>query len=76
MEVSGLIRSMRVHTQVSLDIFMLWQVLSKEEYYFCPFTGSNVIVAGTAIFNAQDPEKVIATLKASVDAAQATFSKS
>lgn len=33
-------------------------------------TGSNVIVAGTAIFNAPEPEQVIATLKASVDAAQ------
>ena len=33
--------------------------------------GSNVIVAGTAIFGADDPEKVIATLKARVDAAQA-----
>ncbi|KAG6832316.1 hypothetical protein H0H92_003549 [Tricholoma furcatifolium] len=33
--------------------------------------GSNVIVAGTAIFSATDPEQVIATLKASVDAAQA-----
>jgi len=37
----------------------------------CTHAGSNVIVAGTAIFNAQEPEKVIATLKASVDAAQA-----
>jgi len=33
--------------------------------------GSNVIVAGTAIFNAAEPEKVIAQLKATVDAAQA-----
>ncbi|KAF8511696.1 Ribulose-phosphate 3-epimerase [Gautieria morchelliformis] len=37
----------------------------------CTHAGSNVIVAGTAIFNAQDPEKVIATLKASVHTAQA-----
>jgi ribulose-phosphate 3-epimerase len=34
------------------------------------FTGSNVIVAGTAIFGAQSPEEVIATLKSSVDNAQ------
>lgn len=34
-------------------------------------TGSNVIVAGTAIFNATEPEQVIALLKQSVDTAQA-----
>ncbi|GJJ08855.1 hypothetical protein Clacol_003075 [Clathrus columnatus] len=34
-------------------------------------TGSNVIVAGTAIFGASDPGGVITTLKASVNAAQA-----
>ena len=33
--------------------------------------GSNVIVAGTAIFNAPEPEQVIALLKATVDTAQA-----
>ena len=39
-----------------------------------PFvTGSNVIVAGTAIFNAPSPEHVIASLKSTVDAAQAKF---
>ena len=32
--------------------------------------GSNVIVAGTAIFGAADPNGVIATLKATVNAAQ------
>ena len=36
-----------------------------------PRAGSNVIVAGTAIFNAPEPEKVIALLKATVDSAQA-----
>jgi pentose-5-phosphate-3-epimerase len=35
------------------------------------YTGSNVIVAGTAIFGATNPEEVIATLKSSVDKAQA-----
>jgi hypothetical protein len=33
--------------------------------------GSNVIVAGTAIFNADDPAAVIAQLKATVESAQA-----
>ena len=32
--------------------------------------GSNVIVAGTAIFGAEDPENVITTLKSTVDQAQ------
>ncbi|KIM75376.1 hypothetical protein PILCRDRAFT_827287 [Piloderma croceum F 1598] len=36
----------------------------------CAHAGSNVIVAGTAIFGAQSPEEVIATLKSSVDNAQ------
>jgi hypothetical protein len=34
-------------------------------------TGSNVIVAGTAIFGAEKPDEVIATLRAAVDTAQA-----
>jgi len=34
-------------------------------------SGSNVIVAGTAIFGADRPEEVIATLKSTIDAAQA-----
>lgn len=33
--------------------------------------GSNVIVAGTAIFGAENPGEVIAVLKSTVDAAQA-----
>lgn len=33
--------------------------------------GSNVIVAGTAIFNAQDPPGVIDVLKTTVNTAQA-----
>ncbi|ETW87378.1 hypothetical protein HETIRDRAFT_469359 [Heterobasidion irregulare TC 32-1] len=39
----------------------------------CADAGSNVIVAGTAIFNAPSPEHVIASLKSTVDAAQAKF---
>ncbi|KAJ7630830.1 ribulose-5-phosphate 3-epimerase [Roridomyces roridus] len=39
----------------------------------CAQAGSNVIVAGTAIFGAPDPEEVIAGLKATVNAAQAKF---
>jgi len=37
----------------------------------CAHAGSNVIVAGTAIFCALDPEEVITILKSSVDNAQA-----
>lgn len=37
-------------------------------------TGSNVIVAGTAIFGAPNPDEVIAGLKASVNTAQAKLS--
>jgi len=40
----------------------------------CAQAGSNVIVAGTAIFGANEPEQVIATLKSTVDAAQARLS--
>ncbi|KAG8816298.1 RIBULOSE-phosphate 3-epimerase [Serendipita sp. 399] len=39
----------------------------------CAEAGSNVIVAGTAVFGAGDSEEVIQQLKASVDRAQARF---
>jgi ribulose-phosphate 3-epimerase len=46
---------------------------------YCTLTtsssGSNVIVAGTAIFGAPNHEQVIAHLKAAVDAAQAKIAK-
>jgi ribulose-phosphate 3-epimerase len=38
--------------------------------------GSNVIVAGTAIFNAENPEQVIQMLKNTVDAGQARIAAS
>ena len=38
-------------------------------------TGSNVIVAGTAIFNAPNPENVIQTLKEVVNTAQAKIAE-
>ncbi|KDQ09255.1 hypothetical protein BOTBODRAFT_37167 [Botryobasidium botryosum FD-172 SS1] len=41
----------------------------------CANAGSNVIVAGTAIFGAPQPEQVIAQLKASVNTAQARRTK-
>ncbi|GLB36048.1 putative ribulose-phosphate 3-epimerase [Lyophyllum shimeji] len=37
----------------------------------CAEAGSNVIVAGTAIFGSDEPEKVIATLRSAVETAQA-----
>jgi len=39
----------------------------------CAEAGSNVIVAGTAIFGAEQPDLVIATLKNSVETAQAKY---
>jgi len=41
----------------------------------CADAGSNVIVAGTAIFGSPNPEEVIATLKATVNSAQAKLTK-
>jgi ribulose-phosphate 3-epimerase len=38
-----------------------------------PFLGSNVIVAGTAIFGAAEPDRAISVLKATVDAAHANM---
>lgn len=43
---------------------------------FLSRAGSNVIVAGTAIFNDPQPEKVIALLKETVDTAQAKIAAS
>ncbi|PSR75885.1 hypothetical protein PHLCEN_2v8799 [Hermanssonia centrifuga] len=42
----------------------------------CADAGSNVIVAGTAIFNDPNPEQVIAVLKETVNTAQAKIAAS
>lgn len=49
----------------SISLFVLKPV--------CASLGSNVIVAGTAIFGAENPEQVISTLKSAVNTAQAKF---
>lgn len=41
----------------------------------CADAGSNIILAGTAIFNASNPEDVIASLKTTISTVQARFSK-
>lgn len=43
--------------------------------WFVVALGSNVIVAGTAIFGADDPSAVIEQLKNTVNAAQAKFAQ-
>ena len=42
----------------------------KSDIPVIPHKGSNVIVAGTAVFGAEDPEKVITTLKSTVNQIQ------
>jgi len=54
--------------------FALMPVRSSLVIFHIPFNfhqGSNVIVAGTAVFGASNPEQVIADLKAAVTTAQA-----
>jgi len=50
--------------------------VSPETIGCCADAGSNVIVAGTAIFRASDPAEVIATFKTNVNAAQAKIAAS
>jgi hypothetical protein len=47
-------------------------ILIKTHFDFL-ILGSNVIVAGTAIFGAENAEQAIATLKSAVNTAQAKF---
>jgi hypothetical protein len=58
-------RSMRAHRQVSRYSSFAGASLDR-------IAGSNVIVAGTAIFGSEHPEHVIATLKGAVNTALAT----
>jgi hypothetical protein len=67
MEVWVLRRSMPVLKQVRLSLDAHSARLTGKR----PHVGSNVIVAGTAIFGADRPDEVIATLKSVVDTAQA-----
>lgn len=63
-----------------LPLCLLCRSLTTFNFYFTFLpatpTGSNVIVAGTAIFNDPQPDKVIALLKETVDTAQAKIAKS
>lgn len=69
MEASDPVRSasvlMQARTPDSTRIIVLIKFL----------IGSNVIVAGTAIFGAAEPEKVISMLKSTVDTAQAKLAE-
>lgn len=63
---------MSAQTRVSTATAALLKSVAKT---ICCVAGSNVIVAGTAIFNAPEPEQVISLLKSTVDAAQAKIAK-
>ena len=61
----GLRQSIPAHRQVSRYFSFSGGSLDR-------LAGSNVIVAGTAIFGAENPEHVIATLKGAVNTALAS----
>jgi hypothetical protein len=63
-------------TQVSAPPFFPDSQISHCFFSLETIVGSNVIVAGTAIFNDPQPEKVIATLKETVETAQAKLAAS
>jgi ribulose-phosphate 3-epimerase len=56
---------------VPKQVCLTWVLAPTEVDWKTACLGSNVIVAGTAIFGADRPEEVIATLKSIVDTAQA-----